>query len=521
MGLLNRIAPAPRGSALRIRPVPAAPRDARLAPLAQGVAVALMVGLAGNALPRLALADQIAPNPNAGPIDVTASDSNDESFQNGGTIAIAPAGTLTNNGTLYNGSGATIDNAGTLTNASYLVNEYGTIGNAGTLTNNGYLGNYGGTIGNAGTLTNNGYLGNYGGTIESSGTLTNNGALANEYGTITNLTGGTLTNNAGIASFGAISNAAGASLINAAGATLTNNNYLVNDGTLDNAGILTNNYWMGNAVRAVIDNTGVLANNDAFVNLGTLNNRVGGTVNERGTYAFDNGGIIDNRGLFDIESTGGYGLSQLTGASFVNGGILTIAADGRFGNYDDAQTGTRFIQEGGSLQTDGTLFANSVLIEGGILSGNGEVGADLIQIGADATVAPGSSPGILRFAADTELAGTLSIEIDGTGPGEYDVLDASGFAFALLTGATLDFDFGFDPTPGQHFAFLLADDLSGWQQARILVQAPGGAIDYVLRRTAEGLDLLVPLPGTLVLMPLGLAGLGLMGRRRRTLAPGR
>jgi len=88
-------------------------------------------------------------------------------------------------------------------------------------------------------------------------------------------------------------------------------------------------------------------------------------------------------------------------------------------------------------------------VEGtGTLDGTGTVGAVSML---DGTLAPGSVGGVgtLHTGALSLQGGTLTVDLNGTGAGQFDVLQVSGNVD--LGGVTLGGTLGFTPTPGQTF----------------------------------------------------------------------
>jgi hypothetical protein len=172
--------------------------------LAEGVAHALALGLAGTGLPGLAVAAQIGPNPNPFPDVINVNGADDNSavpFTNDGYIFVNGTGTVSNTGSL--------DNNGTLD-----VFPGGTIDNSGTLQVNhpgSYYGFYnaaGATIHNSNSLQISPVSAIYsGGRIynQAGGTIDNNGILDN-YGTIYNYAGAALNVNNSTDNYGVIAN---------------------------------------------------------------------------------------------------------------------------------------------------------------------------------------------------------------------------------------------------------------------------------------------------------------------------
>jgi hypothetical protein len=235
-----------------------------------------------------------------------------------------------------------------------------------------------------------------------------------------------------------------------------------------------------------------------------------------------------------LTAPGGSGLSQAYNAIIYNyGRSIEVTPGSTLQNYG-AYAATNVIQElsTASLKVDGTLQTNTLQILGGTLSGTGTVTADLVEIGADGALNPGNSAGTISLGSDTDLAGDLIIEVEGVGPGQYDLVDATGFNFEFLDGAMIALDFQFDPSPGDTFVFVLAGDIIGWESVAVLSGdvtgslypifggGPGiGGPGIAQAEPVIGLGFLVrggstvPLPGPLALSPLGLVWLGLARRR--------
>ncbi len=404
-----------------------------------------------------------------------------------GELVIESGIPLTNSGTIVN-DGGTIINDGTIANSGTLTND-------GTLTNNsligvdagGYLENSG-TINNLGKIAVDGTLGNYniltngnGGTlqIDFGGTLTSSGTITNDLsGTI--LVFGTLTSSL-LTNVGTITNSGG---------TINNLDSLTNFlGTINNAGTFNNNYG------ATLTNVGTLTNyyGATFTNLGTVINDT--TMTNDGTL---NSATLTNNGTLTNDGTLNTGFSSLTtnnsGAAILNdsGAMLSISGTindaGTITNYGTIANGNGFLniqaggvlnnlagstytQGGADLIVDGTLNSvPTVQIQGGVLSGAGTINANVNNSGG--TVAPGpflgtpgsflATPGTLTINGNYTQGsgGTLLIDLGGTAPGDFSVLDLSGLA--MLDGAvdftTVD---GFTPVAGDDFTFLLFGAYSG------------------------------------------------------------
>ena len=299
--------------------------------------------------------------------------------------------------------------------------------------------------------------------------------------------------------YGEFRNDASGEVINAGlffsedGATFTNDGTVVNNGDLYSVGALANR--------------GQLVNAATLVNSGTLSDTGGGLRNL---------GTLDNEGRMTLDQAGRTGMQQESGATVFNSGTFIVEADSALLNAPQ-QVGTGFTQSAGLTRVDGLLSADLVQIEGGTLSGTGLVAAGAIQIGDQAQVAPGESPGTMRFAGDTAFAGTLTIEINGTQLGQFDLLDATGFDVDFLAGATIAFDFGYLPSVGERFLFL-AGSVTGLEQVRIQVSAPGDSLRYALYQTEAGVGIVaVSLPAPFALLVVGFPAFYL--RRPRVARP--
>jgi autotransporter-associated beta strand protein len=189
---------------------------------------------------------------------------------------------------------------------------------------------------------------------------------------------------------------------------------------------------------------------------------------------------INNSGTFNVNSNLSIGSLQgdSTGTVNLNANLtvgtanLSITFSGGInGSGSLTKTGTGTLDLNGNngysgtmTVNGGTLLANSVA--GGSATGSGDVtvnsGATIggtgnvgnLNVNSGATLAPGNSPGVFHVAGALSLAGTLSIELGGTTPGQYDqVVVGEG---ATLFNATLSLSLvnGFKPTFGDTFAII-------------------------------------------------------------------
>jgi hypothetical protein len=212
----------------------------------------------------------------------------------------------------------------------------------------------------------------------------------------------------------------------------------------------------------------------------------------------------------------GAGTLTISGAgSLVSADRVIVGAPvSRAGSTSDG--GTVIVANGGTLQAGEVRIGTSGLVGG---AGGTIVGNVVLDGG---TLAPGASPGTLNILGDlTVLDGILKIEIGGTGPGQYDVLNVSGMT--MIAGGTVLFEFvdGFAPTAGQTFDFfsgpnapIIADDVAfavGGLQAGFQFDL-GPSFAFVA--LTDGISTTaVPEPASAALLLAGLLGLAALGRR--------
>jgi PEP-CTERM motif len=356
-----------------------------------------------------------------------------------------------------------------------------------TLTNSGAFTNYG-TFSNAASPTvatvpinivnNNGTFLNY-------GALSNNSDFSNNSGaTVINEAGATLITGAGMSIFGGTGE-----FDNQIGATLINNGTLENDLALNSFGLLTNN--------------GSLSNLDSMVLGGTLTNA--GTFTNAGSLVINYGGRFNNlSGASFVQNTFGSSIGYET--------ILTV--NGTFNSVPPVQIA------GGALSGTGTINAN-VVNGGGVVAG---------------VVKPGDPAGLGtltingNYTQGNQLT-VLHIELAGTGPGEFSVLDVTG---AVDLGGVLELfaENGFTPAAGDDFTFLDFGSLSGafasvsyggWQcptadVCSIVTGANSMSLDITAASTGGGGGggtTSTPEPSTLVLVAAGFFSAALRARPRR------
>ncbi len=179
-------------------------------------------------------------------------------------------------------------------------------------------------------------------------------------------------------------------------------------------------------------------------------------------------------------------------------GILTLEGD----NTYEGPT----VVEGGELRINGTQTgAGLITVNNGTLGGRGTVGP--VTVNSGGTLAPGESIGTFTVNGDLSLAGTLHVEVDGTGLGSVDLLNVSGLLD--ISAATVKFQAltALDDV----YVFAAYGSLNGSQFSSVVNLPSGYAIDYAY---AGNQIALIPEPASLWLMA-GLLAVAWIRRRMR------
>lgn len=367
-------------------------------------------------------------------------------------LAFAGSGKLTNLGTIA-GTGATLggflDNQGTANfNGGTLVGgmiNTGTMNITGNLIVQGASATHAGGVINLGggaTLTKDtGTLFWSGGSFEGSGTLAYiNGATFAFSGNgdriinnpnltfaFTNLSlpNGSLTLQSGGLTFNGTTTIPGSTSLNMSGGTIVNNGPLNISGNFGLFG-------------------GQLSGNGAI-------NMTGGTIDMPATSSVDwqATGPMSNSGTLNLGGRTITNAISNTGTINSSGGLTFTQALNNQGTFVFTGGSTTFL--GGYSQSSGTTTLNGgnvvgdVTLNGGSLGGSGTITGNLVNIGGN--VAPGFSPGTLNIVGNMTLgAGSVTtLELGGTGAGQYDVINVTGLA---TLGGTLNINYwgGFSGT---------------------------------------------------------------------------
>ena len=192
----------------------------------------------------------------------------------------------------------------------------------------------------------------------------------------------------------------------------------------------------------------VLVNTD-INNYGTLNWSAGNIESADSTYLFTNeaeaivnisssanfsGLNFDNKGTLTKSSNTG---TTTFAQAFTNSG--TVNANSGTLDFTSGYTQTAGLTRlvGGNMSTSLGLSGVSANFNGGTLSGIGTFSSAALNINSGATLSAGQSPGTFFVTGNLNLApgSTTLIEVAGTTPGTFDVINVSG---DLQLGGTLN-----------------------------------------------------------------------------------
>ncbi|HMD54240.1 MAG TPA: PEP-CTERM sorting domain-containing protein, partial [Phycisphaerae bacterium] len=308
---------------------------------------------------------------------------------------------------------------------------------------------------------------------------------------------------------------------------LTNNATIMNEGffgieasfvaVINNSGTLFN---VG--AGAQINNNGLIGNSGRIVNAAEIQNN--GEVDNSGLINVTNIGQIDNNNLSILINSGTIANTGVV----INNGRITNNNNGTFTDAGMVTGTGTYVQDDPAAFTKvtGTMSQAGVFINGGTLGlSGGKINTpDFSCTNCTINLAdPGTSTINGSFTDDN---GTIKIQIAGTGPGQYDVLDINGPAsYTGMDALNFDFIDGFAPSAGDLFNFMTAEeiDLSGLTgpfDISFAGLAPGAEFTLDIDPVAGSFTLLAdnnttpaPEPGNIGLLIVGLVGTGIARRR--------
>ena len=241
---------------------------------------------------------------------------------------------------------------------------------------------------------------------------------------------------------------------------------------------------------------------------------------EGGVWEVSFGSIANNGVLRAAGSAAGPAKMTLFGAVTSSGAIdAAVGGTVHFRNGATQTAGVTHVNGVLNTTTDGQTA--SLVVQGGRVRGDGRVVGNLFNAGG--VVSPGDS-GHRMTIDDNGLGGTgnytqgsggeLYIELGGTAPGQFDVLDVNGAA-TLDGSLNIALINGFAPAVGQTFQFLDYDSRSGVFGA-LNSASPGVTYSVAYNPTGATLTITaVPEPSAAAI--LGAASVLLNRRRRRPL----
>lgn len=272
-----------------------------------------------------------------------------------------------------------------------------------------------------------------------------------------------------------------------------------------------------------VENDGSLlidGSDDSVLQVGSRNDAVGRLdILSGGTVTVGTAG--SNRGIMDIGDPSPTPGEVSTGIVRVDGtgsrlDVLTDILVGQVGSAG-ATSGLLTVSNGGTVATP---FIG--IDTGGVVNGNGTLAAGTVEVRNGGVIAPGLSPGMLTIDGDLAMdGGRIEIEVEGTGAGQFDVLNVLGDASS--TGALFDIVVsfnGFVPSPTDVIPVLQVAGTvapSFTQSANLSLIGLSGSASLV--PTASGFGIAttdptpIPLPASALLLLGGLAGLVTLKRR--------
>jgi hypothetical protein len=243
---------------------------------------------------------------------------------------------------------------------------------------------------------------------------------------------------------------------------------------------------------------------------GAFNNNAGTVTLDVYQNSFSVGGAFNNNGGTVILSGNG---DTLSANSFSNTGGSLLVGNGESMSvtHDYTQAGA-----GASTKVNGTLTATLTSIQGGTLSGSGTIVGDVNNSGGNVIPIDPGNPTTLTINGNYTQGpnGTLTIDLSGTGSGDFSVLAVTGNA---ILGGTVDFTAigGFTPVAGDDFTFLTFGsesgdfanmDFTGWNCVQCTEVFGTNSLTLEVNRTPE--------PSIFLLLVMGIATMTILLKYR-------
>jgi autotransporter-associated beta strand protein len=255
-----------------------------------------------------------------------------------------------------------------------------------------------------------------------------------------------------------------------------------------------NSIWIDDS-DAIFEGTGAAVDVGTITSVGSMTFNTGYTLNGGSVTMTGAGGhFVTNAGTTTINSSisGSVGLTKqgsgtltLNGANFYSG-ITTIS--------------------GGELLVNGSLSSQStVSVQNGTLGGSGFIGG-AVSVGSLGTLSPGDSIGTLTISNALSLAGNTIMEVNEsgttlTGDRIIDVTTLTYGGMLSVLGSGNDFAIG------DAWDLFSANAYEGSFNSYSLPSLPNGLSWNTSQLSYNGTISVVPEPGTLTLLAVGLASL--------------
>lgn len=197
-----------------------------------------------------------------------------------------------------------------------------------------------------------------------------------------------------------------------------------------------------------------------------------------GDILFDDG-RIRNEGVFHAGTAAAPGNMTMVdndGSDQVFENLGTFNSNPGSGNTLTVDVNVDFSNSGTLNLVSGTFAVPDLDMNSGGLTGNGTIDGNVTFTGTNAGfIAPGASPGTITIMGNLTLASNTTVNLDanGTGPGQYDVINVTGNIDFGGATASVGFSGGFAPAVGNIFPFITYGSNTG-STAFTALNSPAG-----------------------------------------------